>query len=203
MIDTIVFDLGGVLVDWNPDYVFDKVFAGQPERKEHFFTNICTGDWNEMQDAGRPLAEATETLVAEHPEWESEIRTFYGRWSDMLGGPIDEVVEILKMLKADGWPLYALTNWSAETFPIAKERYDFLGWFDGIAVSGEENTRKPFREFFQILFDRYSIEPTRAVFIDDNLRNVAAAEEYGMHAIAFTTAAALKDSLRKLGVQVG
>ncbi|GAB5403396.1 MAG: HAD-IA family hydrolase [Aureliella sp.] len=200
MIDTVVFDLGGVLVDWNPDYVFNKVFEGQLDRKEYFYQNVCTADWNEQQDAGREISVATNELVAKHPGWEAEIRAFYGRWEEMLGGPIAEVVDILKNLKESKLPVYALTNWSAETFPIAQRRYEFLSWFDGIVVSGVEKTRKPFGEFFQILFDRYNIDARRAFFVDDNLRNVAAARELGMHAVPFTTAEKLRSDLAEAGI---
>ncbi len=200
MIDTIVFDLGGVLVDWNPDYVFNGVFEGQPERKKYFYENICTADWNEQQDAGRLISVATDELVAKHPDWETEIRAFYGRWEEMLGGPIADVVDILSSLKQAKLPLYALTNWSAETFPIALQRYDFLGWFDGIVVSGTEKTRKPFDDFFKVLFDRYNIDAKRAFFVDDNLRNVAAAKALGMHAVPFTTAEQLHSDLAHAGI---
>ncbi|HVE61263.1 MAG TPA: HAD family hydrolase, partial [Chitinophagaceae bacterium] len=137
-IKAIIFDLGGVLIDWNPAYVFDQLIEDEEKRK-HFFENICTSDWNEEQDAGRPIKQATEELIAKHPEWKEFIEAFYGRWTEMLGGPINETVEILRLLKQAGhYNLYALTNWSAETFPIALELYDFLHWFDGRVVSGEE-----------------------------------------------------------------
>lgn len=202
MINTIVFDLGGVLVDWNPDYVFDGVFLDAPERKAFFYENVCTADWNEQQDAGRPIAEATDELVARFRDWEPEIRAFYGRWEEMLGGPIDAVVDILRQLKASKHPLYALTNWSAETFPIALGKYDFLHWFDGTVVSGVEKTRKPFDAFFEILFDRYDIQPKSAFFVDDNLRNVQAAQRLGMHAVQFTSAEQLRHDLADAGVDI-
>lgn len=202
MVDSIVFDLGGVLVDWNPDYVFDSVFAGAPERKTFFYENICTADWNEQQDAGRPIADATDELVTRFPEWEPEVRDFYGRWEEMLGGPIDDVVEILRQLKAGKHRLYALTNWSAETFPIALGKYEFLHWFDGVVVSGVEKTRKPFDDFFKILFDRYAVQPESAFFVDDNLRNVQAAQRLGMHAVQFTSAQQLRHDLGEAGVHI-
>ena len=136
-IDTIVFDLGGVLIDWNPDYVYKHIFPNETERK-WFYDNICTPDWNEEQDAGRSLGEGTEHLVKKFPEHETSIRAYYGRWKEMLGGPIHETVEIFRQLKFHtDLKLYALTNWSAETFPVALELYDFLHWFDGRLVSGE------------------------------------------------------------------
>jgi len=195
MIDTIIFDLGGVLIDWNPDYVFDHVFDDK-DRKRYFYENICTSAWNEEQDAGRPIKEATEMLIAQHPEWEPEILAYYGRWREMLGGPIQPSVEILKKIKDAGTHrLYALTNWSAETFPVALDLFDFLHWFEGIVVSGEEKTRKPFADFYQILFDRYGVEPGRAVFIDDNLRNVQAATALGLHGVHFQSPAQLAEEL--------
>jgi 2-haloacid dehalogenase len=196
-IDTVIFDLGGVLIDWNPDYVFDKIFDDQ-DRKQHFFENICTAEWNEEQDAGRSLEDATEMLVAKHPEWETEIRAYYGRWPEMLGGPLHDTVEILKQIKEAGsHRLYALTNWSAETFPVALDLFDFLHWFEGIVVSGIEKTRKPFTDFYQILFNRYDVRPERAVFIDDNFRNVEAAKSLGLHGIHFSSPAQLATELKE------
>ena len=200
-INTIIFDLGGVLIDWNPRYVYRTIFDSE-EKMDWFFETICTSDWNEMQDEGRSLQEATEELVAQHPEYEKEIRAFYGRWEEMLGGSIAETVEVFRQLKASGkYKLYALTNWSAETFPIALQRYDFLGWFDGIVMSGEEKCRKPYTEFYQLLLDRYQVNPYETVFIDDNLRNVKAAGEMGIKAIHFHSGALLPHQLKQLGVE--
>jgi 2-haloacid dehalogenase len=199
MHDTIIFDLGGVLIDWNPDYVFDKIFD-DPARKRFFYENICTSDWNEEQDAGRSLQEATDLLLAQHPEWETEIRAYYGRWQEMLGDAIIGTVEIFRELKAYGnHKIYALTNWSAETFPIALDTFEFLHWFDGIVVSGTEKTRKPFPQFYQILLERYDVLPEKAIFIDDNHRNVLAARALGIESIHFQSADALRAELGRLG----
>lgn len=196
----IIFDLGGVLVDWNPDYLFSKVFD-DAEKKQYFFDNICTPDWNEEQDAGRPIKEATENLVARHPEWKEHIETYYDRWTEMLGGPIHDTVAILKELKERGhYKLYALTNWSGELFPKALEMYEFLHWFDGRVVSGDEKMRKPFPEFYNVLLDRYDLKPEDVIFIDDNLRNIKAAEALGIRSIPFQSPAQLHDDLKKLGV---
>ena len=200
-INTVIFDLGGVLIDWNPRYVYRTIFKTE-EEIDWFFENIATHDWNENQDAGYPLDAATEELIKRHPDWEKEIRAYYGRWTEMLGGPIHETVEIFKELKQiPGLKTYALTNWSAETFPIALERYDFLHWFDGRLVSGEEKTRKPFREFYQKLIDKFSIDPAKSLFIDDNLRNVKGAEVLRIHGIHFHSPAQLKEELRKWNFQ--
>lgn len=199
-IDTIIFDLGGVLIDWDPRKVYRTIFKTEKEI-DWFFENICTSDWNENQDAGYPLAKATDELVAKHPEWEKEIKAFYGRWEEMLGGPIQETVEIYKQLKQNpSYKFYALTNWSAETFPIALERFDFLQWFDGRLVSGEEKTRKPFLDFYQKLLDKFYIDSSKAVFIDDNLRNVKAAQSLGIESIHFTDPDDLKIRLTQLGL---
>ncbi len=195
MLDTIVFDLGGVLIDWNPEYVFRNIIPDADKRR-FFFENICTHDWNIAQDAGRTLAEGTQLLVDQWPEWETEIRAFYGRWEEMLGGPIHPTVDLLRTLKDDGqYRLLALTNWSAETFPKALELYDFLHWFEGIVVSGEEKTRKPFPEIYTILIERYALTPHQAVFIDDNHDNVLAAQAAGLQGIHFKDAEQLKLAL--------
>lgn len=199
-INTIIFDLGGVLIDWNPEYVFREVIPDE-EKRRFFFENICTHDWNVEQDAGRPLAEATELLVNEYPEWESEIRAYYGRWEEMLGGPIHETVDLLRELRerADH-RLLALTNWSGETFPVALSKYDFLHWFEGIVVSGDEKTRKPFADIYEILLDRYEVTPEEAVFIDDSLKNVEGAEAVGINGIHFQGVAQLRETLQEWGV---
>src|ERR1700712_5628553 len=199
-INTIIFDLGAVLIDWNPKYVFSKIFDTE-EKMNWFFENICTSEWNEKQDAGRSLEEATEELIQVYPEYEHEVRAYYGRWEEMLGGVIEGTVEILHELKQSGkYKLYALTNWSAETFPVAQSKFDFLSWFDGIVVSGEEKMRKPTPAFYQILLDRHTVNPAEALFIDDNYRNILAAENMGIPSIHFTSAEALREKLVELSV---
>ena len=194
---TIIWDLGGVLIDWQPSYVFDHDYFDSAEKRDFFFQQVCTSDWNENQDAGYPIAQATAEKIAEHPEWESAIRDFYGRWEEMLGGPIQETVNVFQELRSKNqYKFYALTNWSAETFPVALERYDFLHWFDGRVVSGEEKTRKPFADFYQILLDRYQIDPTTALFIDDNLRNIRAAEALNIPSIHFQDPVQLRKELK-------
>jgi 2-haloacid dehalogenase len=184
-IKTIIFDLGGVLIDWNPNYVYDTIFE-DPEEKKWFFDNICTPDWNEEQDAGRTLSDATEMLVKQFPEHEKNIRAYYDRWTEMLKGPIQETVDVFRELKdLNKYQILALTNWSAETFPIALDRYDFLHWFDGRVVSGEEKTRKPFIEIYQTLIDRFEVNPATALYTDDNARNLVPAKELGMYTIHF------------------
>ena len=200
-ITTIIFDLGGVLIDWNPLYVYDDKYFETPEKKAFFFEKICTPDWNEEQDAGRSIVEATQTLIAQFPDWEKQIRDYYGRWTEMLKAPIPGTVKLFEELKDSGkYKLYALTNWQTGLFDIALVRYNFLHWFHGRVVSGEEKTRKPFHEFYQRLLDRYNVKAEEALFIDDNLRNVLAAEEMGIKSIRFTSPGQLREDLVKLEV---
>jgi 2-haloacid dehalogenase len=175
--------------------LYRKLFADEQEMQD-FLANITTPDWNEEQDAGRSLQEGTDLLVQQHPQHEANIRAFYDRWDEMLGDPIAGTIALFKQLKESGkYKIYALTNWSAETFPVALERYDFMGWFDGIVVSGAEKMRKPAPEFYQLLLDRYNVNPQEALFIDDNLRNVLAAQKMGITSIHFTSAEQLKSEL--------
>ena len=200
-IDTIIFDLGGVLIDWNPEYVYREVFNDDQQKVDWFLNNICTHEWNVEQDAGRSIQKATELLVAQYPEFEKWIRIFYDRWEDMLGGTIPETVTLLNKLKqANNHRLYALTNWSAETFPVALQRYEFLQHFEGILVSGEEKTVKPFPKIYEILLERYQINPVMSVFIDDNVENVEVAKKFGIKGIHFKSTQQLSKELTNLGV---
>ena len=199
-IDTIVFDLGGVLIDWNPDYVFKKIFSTD-EELQWFYKNICTSDWNGEQDAGRPIKEGTDLLIRKFPAQENNIRVFYDRWEEMLGGPIHETVDVLRELKANvSYKTYALTNWSAETFPVALARYDFLHWFNGRVVSGEEKTRKPFVDIYETLVKRFNIDPSTAIYTDDNVRNLLPAKKLGFTTIHFQSPLQFRRDLEKLQV---
>ncbi|MEM6345202.1 MAG: HAD family phosphatase [Bacteroidota bacterium] len=195
MIDTIIFDLGGVLIDWNPRYMYRKIFDDEQEM-EDFLTNVTTHDWNELQDGGRSLAEATETLVKEQPKWEKEIRAFYDRWEEMLGGPILGTVDLLDTLvRSKRYRMLALTNWSAETFPVALERYDFLTWFEGILVSGQEMLKKPDVKIYQLMIERYQLDPSTTLFIDDSERNLKGARRVGLNTIHFQSPMQLRERL--------
>lgn len=200
--NTIVFDLGGVLIDWNPRYVYRTIFKTE-EEMEWFLQNVTTPEWNENQDAGYPLHKATEDLIVKHPEWSNEIKAYYGRWIEMLGTSIRETVEIFHELKqGDQYKLYALTNWSAELFHHARERFEFLKWFEGIIVSGEEKMRKPFTEIYKLLLDRYHLDAEHTIFIDDSLKNIKGAEASGITGIQFHNAKQLKEELNRLGITV-
>ena len=202
-INTLIFDFGGVLIDWNPAYVFLKEFRGNQDEMNHFLNTICSWEWNENQDAGYPLAQATADLVKQFPEQENLIRMYYGRWEEMLGDSISGTVAILKkLIDNPNYSVVALTNWSAETFPIALKKFDFLHWFEGIVVSGTEQTRKPFSDIYQITLDRFKIDPKTAIFIDDNLRNIRGAEALGINGVQFTNPKQLANSLEFYGISV-
>lgn len=202
-INTIIFDLGGVLIDWNPEYVFLEVFNGDRQKMQWFFDTICTSDWNENQDAGYPISKATEERVALFPEHEELIRMYYGRWEEMLGNEISETVEILKQLLAlNQYKIVALTNWSHETFPVALKKFEFLHWFEGILVSGEEKTRKPFKEIYDLTLERFNIKANEAIFIDDNLRNIEAANAIGIHGIHFKSPSMLVEQLKDFNIHL-
>lgn len=200
MIDTIIFDLGGVLIDWNPRYLYRTIFNNEADM-ELFLAEVCTGSWNEEQDRGRSLEEGTKIKLKEFPEYEKEIRAYYGRWDEMLNGTITKTEEILRTLySSNRFRLYALTNWSHETFPIAWERYEALRLFEGILVSGTEKLKKPDHRIYTLLFERFDINPENALFIDDSEKNILSAKEMGLHTIHFTSSDSLEKDLKELGV---
>jgi 2-haloacid dehalogenase len=199
----VVFDLGGVLIDRDPRHLYRSLFHGDHAAMERFLSEVCTPAWNQQQDAGRPWAEAVAVLQEQYPERAELIRAYYARWSEMIAGDIPATVAVLRALHAAGTPLYALTNWSHETFPIAEQRFDFLALFRGIVVSGSERLVKPDPAIYRLLVERFGLDPARCVYIDDNPTNVAAASELGMHAIHFTSPDALAGELCALGFPVG
>lgn len=199
MIRNVVFDFGGVLVDWNPEYLFKDVFSDRSEL-EHFLSNICTPDWNGRQDAGRSLSEASHTLQEQHPEYRDQIRLYYDEWTTMLGGPIEQNVALLKPLKIN-YRLFGLTNWSAETFPIAYDLYPLFREFEGIVISGKENLAKPDEKFYQVLLERYGLAAAECVFIDDSEQNIRAATVLGFHTVHLKDGMCLKQELTQLGIQ--
>jgi 2-haloacid dehalogenase len=197
-IDTIVFDFGGVLVDWNPRHLY-KTLLDDEKEMEWFLSNICTDEWNLEQDRGRSLMSATEMLKERFPEHRTLIEAYYGRWEEMLKGEISETVEILHKLK-EKFKIYGLTNWSAETFPVALKRFDFFQLFDGIVVSGDEKLIKPDKEIFYLLLKRYNLRATNCVFIDDNIKNIESAANIGFHTIHFKSAEDLKQKLSAMNI---
>jgi 2-haloacid dehalogenase len=200
-IKSVVFDIGGVLIDWNPRHLYRTVFNSE-EEMEWFLSEICTYEWNVQQDGGKLFSEATAELSARYPEYSDKIALYYGRWEEMLGGELKDTVKIFNELKSAGMPLYALSNWSHEAFPAAYERFDFMKQFDGIVVSGYEKLLKPDHAIYKVLMSRYNVNPAESVYIDDNKANTDAAAELGFHAIHFHTADQLRHELRGLGLRI-
>ncbi len=198
-ITTVTFDLGGVLIDWDPRYLYRTLFDDEAEM-EAFLAEVTTPAWNAEQDAGRTWVEAVESLAAEHPERRPLIEAYHLRWPETLGDAIQGTVDILAELRGAGIRLLALSNWSAETFPVARERYPFLGWFEGIVISGEVKAAKPDERIFRVLIDRHGVEPAETLFVDDNEPNVAAAAALGFATVRFTDPPALRAVLEQLGV---
>jgi 2-haloacid dehalogenase len=196
----VVFDLGGVLVDWDPRHLYRKLFPGDDAGMEHFLANVCTPDWNEQQDAGRSFAEATAALQERHPEHAPLIAAFWDRWDEMCPGPVAGGPDVLREVKAAGYPVYALSNWSAETFPRVQHRFDFLSAFDGVVISGALGIKKPDPAIYRHLIETYALEAASTLFIDDSARNVDAARELGLQALCFESAQQLRHELARRSV---
>ena len=193
----IVFDFGGVLVDWNPHHLYDKYF-GSVEKATWFLENICLYSWNLQMDKGKPFAEGVAELQAQYPEWSEAIAIYHSRWIEMMGGEIEGTAAVLKRLKAAGYKIYGLSNWSMETFPLVSDKYPIFKELLGMVVSGQEHLIKPEPEIYQCLFDRFSLEPSESIFIDDNADNVEGARAVGMHAIQFKSAEQLERELKEV-----
>lgn len=196
----VVFDLGGVVIDWNPMHLYRKVFDGDVVTAKNFLDTICTDAWNGEQDKGRDLITATAERVALYPEWSRQIRAYYGRWIEMIGGPIPGAFELMLELKAAGLPLFALSNWHCETF--AKVRYDYpsFGLFDEIVLSGEHGVIKPDARLYQIALRCFGIPAENLVFIDDRAVNIEGAAKVGMRGLLFTGVDDLRRGLIALGL---
>ena len=196
-ITNIVFDLGNVLIDWDPRHLYRKLLPTENE-VEWFLENICNNDWNTKHDEGQTFKKGISELSKLYPQYTNLIKNWFDRWEEMLGGPIEDTVELLADLKKLGFPLYILSNWSAETYPKAEKIYAFLKWFDGKIISGEVGKVKPDPEIYHILTKTYNLEPKNSVFIDDKLINIEAANLIGFHGIHFKNAESLRNDLKKL-----
>jgi 2-haloacid dehalogenase len=195
-----VFDLGGVLIDWDPRHLYRRLFDGDDAAMEAFLADVCNASWNALQDAGRPWDEATAELVARHPEQRLLIEAYRARWPEMLAGPIGATVGILGELRRAGVPLFALSNWSAETFPVARERYEFLSWFDAVVISGEVGICKPDPRIYRHLLAANGLDAASTLFVDDHAANVEAAAALGFVALPFRGAPKLRADLEALGL---
>jgi 2-haloacid dehalogenase len=199
--DVIVFDIGAVLVDWNPRYLFRKITQDEA-RIEHFLAYVANHIWHVRHDAGVPFAENRRGLIAAFPQWQAWIEAYGDRFFEMFGGPVAESVGILEEIRAAGLPTYAITNWPGETFSRSQELFPFLKGFQGVVVSGYEGVLKPDPRIYRLLFDRFRLDPARCLFIDDSPANVAGAEAVGMPAIHFTDPARMRADLVARGVPI-
>ena len=199
-VTAVVFDLGGVLINWNPRYLYRRLFRGDTDAMERFLAEVCSPEWNARQDAGRPWADAITELVERHPGERDLIVAYDERWEEMLGGPIDGSVEVLADLRATGVPVYALSNWSAGKFAVARARYPFLGWFRDVVISGEVGMVKPDPAIFRLLLERHGLRPASTAYIDDTETNVQVARSLGMIGIRFESPGQLRAELAALGL---
>jgi 2-haloacid dehalogenase len=197
-IDAVLFDLGGVLIDWNPRYLYRSHFPEDEAAMEHFLEHVCAGEWNHEIDAGKPFAHAVAERQRLFPDHAELIALWQSGWETMLGDAIADTVAILRELRARGLRLYALTNWSYETFPVARRRFDFINWFEDIVISGEVKLAKPDPRIFELACRRCGLAPASTVYIDDAARNVEAARALGFHALHFHHAARLRAELGAL-----
>lgn len=198
--NTVLFDLGAVLIDWNPRYLYRPLFGGDDAAMERFLTEIVPPEWNQEIDAGKPFAEAVAERIRDHPQHAELIALWKNGWTKMLREPIGESVAILGELRQRGHRLYALTNWSAETFPLARAKFGFLDWFEDIVVSGEVKLAKPDPRIFALAIERCRLNPASTVFIDDSPRNVEAGNNAGLRALHFTGSGKLRSDLVRLGM---
>ena len=199
----LVFDFGGVLMDWNPRYLYQKFFPGDPQAVEQFLAEIGFFEWNGRQDAGRPFSQAVAELCALHPEHEALIRAYDTRWEETIGGAIEPTVALLRTLREAGYPLYALSNWSVEKFAIVRPQYEFFNWFDRIVISGEAGVAKPDARIFYYLLEQTGRPAEACVFIDDSEENIRVAGRLGFKTVLYRSAGQLAAELGELGIGTG
>jgi 2-haloacid dehalogenase len=200
-ITAVVFDLGGVLLDWDPRHLYRRLFA-DPNEMEDFLARVCTPDWHRAHDLGEDVAQSCRRLARQHPGHRDMIMAWVDHEDEMAAGQLDEAVEVLAELKAGGVRCLALSNMEPVTFAARRDRFAFMSWFDGLVISGIEGVAKPDPRIFRILLGRYRLEPAATVFIDDSPGNVAAARDLGMIGLRYTSAGGLRDRLHSLGLPV-
>lgn len=197
--DTVVFDFGGVLIDWNPRYLYRNIFEEEQEM-EWFLKNVCTPEWNTLQDEGFTFSEIIPPLEKQYPAYSDKIKIYQTRWPEMVRGEISESIKILREIQSKNFQVYGLTNWGTETFPIVFEQFEFLRRLDGIVVSGDEKLVKPDPRLFEILIKKFALKPESSVFIDDNIKNIQSAKEIGFEAIHFVSPENLRNDLQLLNI---
>jgi 2-haloacid dehalogenase len=198
-VEAVVFDVGGVLLDWDPRHLYRKLFADESEM-EWFLAEICTPAWHAPHDRGVSTAASCAALAVSHPQFSQLIWAWWKRSEEMIGGVDSGSVEILRAVRETGVPCYALTNMEAETYPLRLERFPFLGWFDGTVVSGREGMAKPDPGVFTRLLDRFGLKPRTTLMIDDAKENLEAASKLGIQTTLFRSSGQLRAELETVGV---
>ncbi len=199
MLKNVVFDFGQVLIEWNPRALYRQLFTNEQEM-EYFLSTVCSSEWNMQMDGGKPFAQGCAERIQLFPQYAQQINAYYTRWGEMMGGAIEGSVKILHELKQRKYPVYALSNWSTETFPLAQKRFDFLKLFDGIVISGAEKCVKPEPKIYQILLDRYHLQAQECIFTDDKPANIEGAKALGFDTVLFTSPEALRAELQQRGI---
>ena len=200
MIKNIIFDFGGVLIDWNPLHLYNRYFLGDEAKARWFIDNICTMEWNVQMDAGKPFADGIRELTDLHPEWADAIAAYRARWQEMIGGPIPGMTDVVHQLKDAGYHVFGLSNWSWETLSTIIDDYPVIKELEGVVISGLEYVIKPQPEIYRLLLERYRLKADECVFIDDNLANVQGAEAVGIHGLLFAGPEMLKEEFKKLHI---
>jgi 2-haloacid dehalogenase len=200
-IAAVVFDLGGVLLDWDPRHLYRRLFA-DPAEMEDFLARVCTPAWHRAHDLGADVTQSCDRLARQHPRHRDMIMAWVDHDDEMAAGQIDEAVDVLAELKAGGVRCLALSNMEPTTFAARRARFEFMSWFDGLVISGVEGVAKPDPRIFRLLLRRYQLEPAATVFIDDSPANVEAARGLGLTAVRYTSAGELRKALRSLGLTV-
>lgn len=198
-VTAVVFDLGGVLIDWRRELLYQQLIP-DADRRDWFLDNVCSLEWNAEGDRGRPFSELIAERTARFPDQAELIAAYWDRWDEMAGPAIGDTVQILTELQARGVPTYALTNWSAQTLPRVRHRYGFLETFDGMVVSGEEGIIKPDPAIFRLLCERFDLSPRESFFVDDSAANVEAAAALGFVAHRYADPRTLRAALADAGL---
>ena len=199
-ITTIIFDFGNVLIEWNPRYVYQNYFPNDPEGMENFLNEVDFMGWNSHQDKGRTFKEGVADLSTQFPHYSYLIQAYHDNWKDSIGVAYWDTVEIMKQLKQKGYPLYGLSNWSAETFPYARAKYDFFELLDDMVISGYVGHVKPEPEIYHVLLEKVGKPAQECLFIDDSLANIQQAQRIGFQTIHFQSAEQLADELRSMNL---
>src|SRR5512139_783191 len=197
-IQAILFDFGNVLLEWNPRHIYRRYFPDDEAAMEQFLHEVNFMEWNAQQDKGRTFAEGVAELSREFPHYANLIQAYHDNWSESIGDPVAGTVEIMKRLKNAGYPVYGLSNWSSETFPMVRNKFIFFDLLDDIVISGEVGQIKPEPEIYEIALQRIGRPANECLFIDDSLANIEQARKMGFAVVHFQSPEQLETELKNL-----